>query len=252
MSSRQRIKMMDRRRKVVESGRTEIERRGKISSRNQCVSPMPCSCLVCSYILTRWQRKKIRKIASSPPDSIDDEGPSTTHPPSPPQFTTEQKGKGQAIQNPLPTPIDTQQHPNRGRSHWPRRSSSQHKGRPGPNISAQRPRHQSEGTPQVPNQHHTRRQKDGQSSTSRQKRTTEKKWTRIAKFYGIYYCPWVLEERLTRVLQYDEGRELPEGDRDQELMGFLDELDVSDRDRKDSRFQANVSIAPGYWLWLSC
>ena len=150
--------MMDRRRKVVESRGTEIERRrGKISSRNQCVSPMPCSCLVCSYILTCWQQKKICKIASSPPDSIDDEGPSTMHPPSPPWFTTQQKGKGQAIQNPLPTRIDTQQHPNRSWSHWPWWWWSQHKGHPGPNISAQCPGHQPEGTLQVPNQHHTRR-----------------------------------------------------------------------------------------------
>lgn len=225
----------------MEGRRTEIVRPRRILSRNQCALPTPYFCLVCGCVLICLQRKKPRKIASSPSDGNDSGDQSTTHQHSPPRFTTQQKEKGRAAHNPLPTPVETQQRPNHGQPHQPQQSSSQYRDRPGPNLSAQRPQYQLERTPRVSDQHHARGQKDGHS---RQKRTTEKKWTRVAKFYGIYNCPWVLEPQLVRVLHYEEGRDLPDGDPDQELLTFLEELEVSDRDRKDPRFQANASIIP--------
>ena len=237
---------MDRGRKAAGSRRTGIEKRRRRLFRNQCVLPTPYSCFVCDCGLTRWQQKKIQKIASSPSGSIEDEGYSTAHSPSPPRFTAKQKGKGRSARNPLPTPTDTQRHPDDSHSHQPQQSTSQHKGRPGPNVFTQRPGHQSESMLQVLDQRHTRRQNDGQSGTRQQKRTTEKKWTRAAKFYGIYCCPWVTELRLARVLQY-EGQEFPDGDPDQGFMEFLDELNISNQTCKDPRFHANVSV-PKYWL----
>jgi len=156
-------------------------------------------------------------------------------------MTAQQKGKGRITQNLLPTPAHTQQRSNYGQ--LSQQPSLQYRNRPTPNSSAQCATRQFRNASPVPDQRQVSGQGDSGSGVSRQKqRMAKKKWTHIAKVYGMLYSPWVPEWQLERVLQYEVGQDLPEDSPDKEFVRFLDELEVGDRERKDPQFEANVSL----------
>lgn len=148
----------------------------------------------------------------------------------------------------LPTPSHTQRHLSHGQP--PQQSTSQYRERPGPNQLVQHAGHRLRGSSPVPDQHQTRGQGGHQSGTShREQRTIEKKWTHVAKIYGMLYSPWVPESALDQALCHEAGQELSEDDPDQELVQFLDDFDVSNCERKDPQFQTNVSLIPPKYLF---
>jgi len=204
-------------------------------------SPMHRSCSVGNCILICGQRKKIRRIMS-PSEHSDEQDVPTLRPGSPLRLTVQQKGKVAETQNVLPTPSRTQRHFSHDQS--PQQSSSQHRERPGPNSLAQNAGRQLRNTSPVPDQHEARERRDGQSRTSRRERqTTEKKWTHLAKIYAMFCSPWISHSELDYALRCKTGQCPPEDNADTpELVQLLDNFEVSNHECGDPRFQTNVSF----------
>ena len=149
---------------------------------------------------------------------------------SPPQLTTQQKGKARATHSQLPTPSHTQQ-----------QSSSHHRERPGPNKQARRAGNRLRSASPALDQHQATDQRKGRSGASQQERQINRRWTHLAKIYGILFGPWLSEPELDQVLCYAVGQDLPREYREEVLTQFLDNHEVCDDDRKDPRFRSNVS-----------
>ena len=181
---------------------------------------------------------------SPSPDHADDKDIPASRSGSPPRLTVQQKKKVKEIQNVLPTPSHTQQRSSHGQSC--QESSSQHRERPGPNSLAQNAGRRFRNASPVPDQHQARERRDRQSSTSRrEQRTTEKKWTHVAKIYAMFNSPWVSQSELDYTLCCKIGQCPPEDNTDlSELVQLLNELEVSNRECGDPRFQTNVSFVP--------
>lgn len=176
------------------------------------------------------QRKRAHRVTSPISNPTSSDSISTTHPHSPPRLTAKQKQKGRAAGNQLPTPSRTQH-----------QASLQKTDRPGPSSKARRSRRQSQGTSTHPTQHQTVEDEDSRSHPSQpEQQAVERRWTHLAKQYGMLYYPWVSESVLSQALHSEADQHIPEGDPCSSLIQFFDEFGVGDCDKKHPQFQAKV------------
>lgn len=93
----------------------------------------------------------------------------------------------------------------------------------------------------VTGQHRETKQRGSGSSTSRQEQLVERRWTHLAKIYGMMICPWISERQLAAALIYKEGEVLPEDHPCWDIVEFMDACEIKNDERKHPRFPANVS-----------
>ena len=90
-------------------------------------------------------------------------------------------------------------------------------------------------------QRETRRRDSGSSASQHEKPSIVKRWTHVAKGFGMGVCPWISESDLADALTFEEGQDLPEDHPLHEVVEFLNDWGVKDHERKHPQFLSNVS-----------